>query len=126
MILIVGGVFQGKRELAKRLWAEGNTGEPRIGQLLEEDDKEADIIADYHLYIRTLLEQGKDAAAKTEELLEQNPNLILTMAELGCGIVPMEAFEREWRETTGRIGCFLAAQAEAVYRVSCGVEQKIK
>lgn len=126
MILIVGGVFQGKRELAKRLWAEGNTGEPRIGQLLEEDDKEADIIADYHLYIRTLLEQGKDAAAKTEELLEQNPNLILTMAELGCGIVPMEAFEREWRETTGRIGCLLAAQAEAVYRVSCGVEQKIK
>lgn len=149
MILITGGVFQGKRELAKRLWMEQRTGsklrtepekvwacdsvpaerEPVLitgEQLSEADVFKADIIADFHLYIRTLLQQGKDAAAETEKLLRQNPKLIFTMAELGCGIVPMEAFERDWRETAGRIGCLLAAQAEAVYRVTCGREQKIK
>lgn len=174
MIFITGGVFQGKRELAERLWkeqricavsteqkscspsakrgtcavsteqkpcspsGEGRTEENGLVSLEQApiicsgehltgaDGLKADIITDFHLYIRELLRQGKDAAAKTEELLGQNPNLILTMAELGCGIVPMEAFERAWRETAGRIGCSLAARAEAVYRVVCGMEQQLK
>ena len=38
----------------------------------------------------------------------------------------MDAFERAWRERTGRIGCDLAKQAEAVYRVTCGIGTRIK
>ena len=38
----------------------------------------------------------------------------------------MDAFERAWRERTGRIGCELAKQAEAVYRVTCGIGTRIK
>ena len=51
---------------------------------------------------------------------------IIVCDELGCGVVPMDAFERAWRERTGRIGCELAKQAEAVYRVTCGIGTRIK
>lgn len=152
MILIVGGIFQGKQTFAKRLW-EQEKGErareasigpiiqekngaakctcpgPRIipgNQLILEGITKVDIITDFHLYIRSLLQQEKDAAKETEILLSQNQNLILTLAELGNGIVPMEPFERAYREAVGRIGCRLAKGSEAVYRITCGIEQRIK
>ena len=46
--------------------------------------------------------------------------------EIGNGIVPMDAFEREYREQTGRILIELAKEAEEVIRVICGIGQKIK
>ena len=52
--------------------------------------------------------------------------LILTVQELGCGIVPVDAFDREWREVTGRICCELAKRAQAVYRMTCGIPARLK
>ncbi|KIR01579.1 hypothetical protein P261_00393 [Lachnospiraceae bacterium TWA4] len=51
---------------------------------------------------------------------------MLVSNELGYGIVPMDAFDRKYRETTGRICCMIAEQADEVYRVVCGLPQKIK
>lgn len=97
------------------------------GELLQEKDAgEADIIAHFHLYIRRLLEEGRDVREAVGKLLLQNPNLILEVTELGCGIVPVDAFDRNYRETVGRICCELAKEAEAVYRVHCGIGIRIK
>lgn len=163
MILVVGGVFQGKLEFAKTLvqempdagaGAETDAGRKESGrrsgrpviltgerlvqmekeaisaeeQLVQAGEKvlQADIIADLHLYLRFLLEQERDVAQAVQRLLAQNPDVILTVAELGSGIVPMEAFERTYRETVGRICCTLAGQATAVYRVTCGIGLQIK
>ena len=38
----------------------------------------------------------------------------------------MDAFEREYRERTGRILIRLAQEAEEVERVICGIGQRIK
>ena len=54
------------------------------------------------------------------------PDCILICDEIGNGIVPMEAEERTYRECTGRILEGLAAQADEVVRVVCGIGQKIK
>ena len=62
---------------------------------------------------------------KAEQNIEEELREKLAQ-ELGCGVVPMDAFERAWRERTGRIGCELAKQAEAVYRVTCGIGTRIK
>lgn len=48
------------------------------------------------------------------------------LREVGCGIVPVDAGEREWRERAGRLGCLLAAEAEAVVRVTCGIGRVVK
>ena len=46
--------------------------------------------------------------------------------EIGNGIVPVDAFERDYRERTGRMLITLASQADEVVRVICGIGQKIK
>lgn len=132
MILVVGGVFQGKLEFAKTL-AEGPVilmGEQlalaKESCKLQKEIRQADIIADFHLYLRFLLTQERDVAQEVQKLLKQAPDVILTVAELGSGIVPMEAFDRKYRETVGRICCTLAEQAKAVYRVTCGIGLQIK
>lgn len=129
MILVTGGAFQGKLEFAKNLLNMSDEERPVIveGELLQEKDAgEADIIAHFHLYIRRLLEEGRNVREAVEKLLLQNPNLILEVTELGCGIVPVDAFDRNYRETVGRICCELAKEAEAVYRVHCGIGIRIK
>ena len=124
MILVTGGVFQGKREFALTLKKDARVVKGE--QLDAENIRQADIVMDFHLYIRRLLTEGADAGKETERLLEGKKDLILTVAELGCGIVPMEAFERKYRETVGRICCNIAKEAEAVYRVNCGIGTRIK
>lgn len=59
-------------------------------------------------------------------LLKGNPHRILVTDETGCGIVPMEPFERRYREETGRICCLAARDASQVWRVCCGIGQRIK
>ena len=46
--------------------------------------------------------------------------------EMGCGIVPAEHGERQFREMNGRVNCLFAEQAEQVIRVIAGVGQRIK
>lgn len=141
MIVITGGAFQGKLEFAKTLTeyfkdeehpvivegerlAEvclaGNSPEEYADML-----RQAEIIAHFQLYVRKLLEQGKDAAAEAEKLSKSNPDLIIEVTELGCGIVPVDGFDRAWREAVGRISCTLAKRADAVYRVNCGIAVRL-
>lgn len=124
MILITGGAFQGKREFARSLKKDARE---IAGTLLAQENlAEAELVVDFHLYIRKLLEEGKDVQKEVRQLLFRKPELILTVTELGCGIVPTDAFDRNYRETVGRICCDIAKEAEAVYRVTCGVGVRIK
>lgn len=66
------------------------------------------------------------AAFIRECLLKGNEERILVTDEIGCGIVPEDPFERIYREETGRICCQLAAEARQVWRVCCGLGQRIK
>ena len=108
MIFIFGGAYAGKEMYAKR----------------EFPDKK--IIRDIHLIIKSEMENGKNALDATERLLSQNTDAIFISNEIGCGIVPEDKFEREWRETVGRINCYLAEKAERVIRVVCGIGMTIK
>lgn len=86
----------------------------------------ADIISHFHLWIRALLKEGKEPCFLVEELLKRNPQVVIVLTQLGCGVVPMDAFDREYREIVGRIGCLLAKKAKAVYLVNCGITKQIK
>ena len=72
------------------------------------------------------MERGEDPEALTEEFLRRNPNAWVITDEVGCGVVPVDRFEREWRETVGRICCMLAKDAEQVVRLFCGVPMVLK
>ena len=84
------------------------------------------IVNHLHRYIREQLRRGNDPEAAIMAFLEKYPDCILICDEIGNGIVPMEAEERIYRERTGRILGQLAAQADEVVRVVCGIGLKIK
>lgn len=58
--------------------------------------------------------------------LKAHPDTVLICDEVGNGIVPLDPFEREYRERLGRLLCEIAADAERVERIVCGIGQRIK
>lgn len=110
MVFIVGGAGQGKTEYAQAHFV-----------------PQCRIMNQYHLTVREQLESGQDPLAQAKKLLEQeDDNLVIISDEVGCGLVPLEAFEREYREMVGRVNCYLAAEAQQVIRVICGIGQRIR
>ena len=61
-----------------------------------------------------------------EDLIRVNPDLILVSDEVGYGVVPIDAFDRAYREVVGRICTKLAAYSHRVTRVACGIGTVIK
>ena len=61
-----------------------------------------------------------------DDLTKNNPSIYIVCNELGNGVVPMEAFDRRYRETVGRICCNIAKQAEEVIRIVCGIPIVLK
>ena len=51
---------------------------------------------------------------------------IIIASDVSQGIVPMDPTERAFREMMGRTMLYLAAEADQVYRVFCGLGQQIK
>jgi len=79
----------------------------------------------FHHYIKRLLQSGQDTETFVRQVIQADPRVVV-MTEVGYGIVPMEADERQYREAVGIAGQMLAAKAEGVYRLVCGIGTKIK
>ena len=122
MIMITGGAYQGKRDAAKRLFGLTDGDILDGGSCDISGIENARCIRNYELVVKRLMEQGKDPLKYAEELDCD----VIVMNEIGCGIIPLEKSEREWREMTGRAGCIIAGRSEAVYRVCCGIVTVIK
>ena len=78
--------------------------------------------------VRRQLEEGKDPLEEVQALLAEKDGetLVVTADEVGCGIVPTDAFERAYREAAGRVNCLLAERADQVIRMVCGIGVRIK
>lgn len=93
------------------------------------DDERVIIIDKFHYFIRAVLENKlplQEYVLKFMQFAEENPDTIVIADEIGNGIVPLDAFERVYREQTGRAEILLAKKADEVVRVICGIGQKIK
>ena len=89
--------------------------------------------------LNTLGISASEAAFEVQELLREQPDLdvaalaeklsgyqAITQTEVGAGVIPLDAAEREWREKAGRLACLLAARADIVVRMVCGVPIRVK
>ena len=131
MILRIGGFAQGKLQYVKQHYVQREDGHevPVLDGMLEPPAGTGTvrvIVNHLHRYIREQLRQGTDPEKTIEDFLKKHPDCILICDEIGNGIVPVEAEERVYRERTGRILEALAADADEVVRVVCGIGQKIK
>lgn len=110
MILIVGGAFQGKEAYARET----------LGYAQKQ------IVPHVEALIRALLEQGKDPLAEIPRMADAWQDCAVLLEDICCGVVPMDAMDRAWREAVGRCGACLARRAQRVVRVFCGIGTVIK
>lgn len=113
MILVIGGQGAGKRGYVKSL---GFSDNDMAVAVLDEKP----VFADLHVFLKDRDEVEDDVLAM---LLRKE---VVICNEVGCGIVPMDAGERAWRDRVGRTCALLAARAERVVRVCCGIPVCIK
>lgn len=126
MWLILGGAGQGKLDLALETLGL-DAADVADGECCPLEALLSKPVADHlHAFLRRELEAGRDPARIAELLLERNPNAAVLCDEVGCGVVPADPFEREWREAVGRACCALAKEAGRVDRVWCGIAETIK
>ena len=140
MIFVVGGAYQGKETFARKLAGErfGETpfgvvdcGQERTGEPPAGSPVSCGVLLNFHEFVRGYLKTHPGAAE--EEICrqaalaaEQNPQAVITMDEVGCGVVPMSREERQYRDAAGRAGQELAGRAEQVWRVIAGIAVRIK
>lgn len=125
MKLYIGGYAQGKRAYVQEKYKLSDS-QTADGERDELETAEAVVYDHFHLWVRRKLAEGADVETLTAGLLERNPDCIIICDEIGNGIVPLAAEEREYRERTGRLLCELAKKAECVERILCGIGQRIK
>lgn len=120
--MILGGRFQGKRAYAERLYSHF----PAVSDFEESNSLAPGLVVNVHLGIRRLLTEGADVSSFFTENLQVLRQCIILCTEIGGGIVPVDAFARKWRDETGRVYQYLAAEAEIVDRVFAGLVLRLK
>lgn len=122
--MVTGGAYQGKRKFAERIygtlqWADG-------ANCPLEDLYTCGGIFHFEAYIKRRMQSGDDLEGLADSIVRRNPELVIVTREIGYGLVPIDAFERDYREKTGRICTELAALASRVDRVICGIGVLLK
>lgn len=100
MIFITGPLYSGKRTYAKKLGGRQIAG------------------------VQDLAADAQDLTALANELAARYDVVIAT--EIGGGVVPMDAGQRTAREAAGRLACLLAARADIVVEMFCGIPTALK
>ena len=99
MLFITGPLYSGKRTFAARFGGRQIFDVQTLAAAAPDLEKLADELAAYDVVIAT---------------------------EIGGGIVPMDAGERAAREAAGRLACLLAARADGVVELFCGLPPVLK
>lgn len=116
MTLIVGGVGQGKLDYALSHLELG----PDAVAHTPAEARERPVFAGLAAWVKD------HPAEDLEELLAVNPDVTILCDEVGCGVIPTDPAERAWREAVGRLCCKLAARAQRVERIFCGLPMTLK
>ena len=99
MMFITGPLYSGKRTFARQF----------AGSCITDvQDKAAD---------------AADLTQLAEELAQYD---IVIATEVGGGVVPVDAGQRAAREAAGRLACLLAARADCVVQMFCGIPTVLK
>lgn len=97
---------------------------------LEEEDREIDFssgaVAGLEKFVLGCVRRGESARHYFEAHASEWTDAVLIGMDFSCGLVPMDAQLRLWREENGRLNNYLAQRAERVVRMFCGLPQVLK
>jgi len=125
MEFIIGGAYQGKLDNALKKY---NLTENEIFTCTEENGIEFGARCIYKIEEFTLwcVRNGRDATEIFKENRNKWADSVLICQDIFCGVVPLGADMRAWRDMTGRLCAYLSEEAASVTRMFCGLEQRLK
>ena len=126
MKMVIGGAYQGKTDYAKQaypnlVWSDGASCDLK-------DIFSCSGIVHFEEFVRRWIRENKAEHATDlgAQILQENPDLIVVSVVVGYGLLPVDAVASLYREAVGRRGTNLAACADRVDRVQCGIGIRIK
>lgn len=126
MVFIIGGSYQGKREYAQDRFGLTENDVFVCTEETVEIDFNKRIIANIERFALGCIKHGGEPKEYWEAHMDELRESILISDDISCGVVPIDAVIRAWREATGRANNYLAREADQVIRVFCGLGQVIK
>ena len=120
MILIIGGAYQGKLDYAKETFGIMDSDVHICGA------GEIDFSKRCIYKIEEFTAHCDDPIGYFEAHRKDWQDSILIVQDIFCGVVPMGAETRAWRQRTGRLAQYLSREAKQVSRIFCGLEQRLK
>ena len=124
MVLIIGGAYQGKLDFAKTAFTLSEDDIFTCNGLEINFSKRC--INRIEEFTLACVQSGIDPSEYFKAHKEDWKDSILICEDIFCGVVPMGAEMRAWRQATGRLCQYLSREATQVSRIFCGLEQKLK
>ncbi len=126
MILIYAGAYQGKLDFARKSLGIKDEDICYCNSDMESIDFGKKVIYGLEKFIYGYEKRGQSADEYIRAQLPLMNDKIIICEDISRGLVPMDKLERAWRETNGRVVNAVAAEADEVYTVFCGIESRIK
>ena len=125
MHLILGGRFQGKRAYALKLYGHFDS-EYNLEDVYPEEITSSGLITNIHSGIKNLMMRNINPREFFMSRIDLLRQCVITGDEISCGVIPVDEFQRQWRDETGMIYQFLAREADIVDRIFAGLALRLK
>ena len=126
MIFITGGSFQGKLDFAKAHFGLSDSDIFLCNENAAALDASGKCVAYVERWALNRLRAGFDPLEEIEKHLSKLEDTVVIATDISGGVVPMDAQMRAWREACGRMSALLAARSGEVWRLFCGLPQRLK
>lgn len=127
MNFIFGGTAQGKLKFAIDKYKKNvEVYDLKKNSIFDVISENQETIINLQDGVAQLLRAGLNPKDYLEKNIDKFGNKVLIGNEIGCGIVSMDAFDRQWRDETGRVYQFIVTQSEIVDRVWAGIGMNLK
>ena len=126
MIVIFGGVYQGKLAYALDRFSLANDDVYYCDKNDGAMPGSKKIVYEIDQWILALIKADIDVAESVGQFIEINKNAIVICNDISCGLVPVDPQMRQWREAVGRSLALLCRNANEVVRLFCGIATRIK
>ena len=118
--------------MGKRKYAQSIYGEFEESEILDLSNKDFDLNKEYklilnlHYGVKELLRRKEKPSEYFMSRIKYLKDSVIIGDEIGSGVIPIDKFERLWRDETGKIYQFLANEADIVDRVFAGLAIRLK
>lgn len=151
MILLIGGAYQGKLDYARECWhlteddiftchtsETATASEPTAATDTAAAHMDFPDLHKNHIdftkrcinqieeFTLSCVRSHVDSVEYFRSHRQEWADSILICQDIFCGVVPLGAEMRAWRNETGRLCQYLSKEAAQVSRIFCGLEQRLK